>query len=241
MKAPGIERRAIFKRSARARHLRIRVSLHRGVIVTVPPGISDAAARSFLLQHEDWVRRALRDLQDRVEASPDSEPSALPEEIALPAIGLSYPVRYRNGAQSTRVRRSNDGLVVHGDLRDPSASRAALKRWLLREGRERLPDWLDQLSRETGLDYGRVSVRAQRGRWGSCTSGKTISLNCKLLFLPPVLVQYVLVHELAHTVHLDHSPRFWALVSRFVPDYKTLERELRRADTLVPGWAEYLA
>jgi hypothetical protein len=67
-----------------------------------------------------------------------------------------------------------------------------------------------------------------------------ISLNCKLLFLAPELVRHVLVHELCHTVELNHSPRFWALVQRFEPDARTLRRRMRDAWRDVPVWAEPL-
>lgn len=239
--AAVMDRPATFKRSRRARHLRIRVSLQHGVVVTVPVGVSDASAQSFLRQHQQWVQRALAELSAGIATHGDANPSALPGEIELPAIGLRYEVRYREAAMRTRVRRGRGELVVQGRLADPAASRAALKRWLLREGRDHLPDWLSQLSREVGLGYRRVSVRAQRGRWGSCTSAKTISLNCKLLFLPPPLVRYVLLHELAHTVHLNHSSRFWNLVARLEPDYRLHERNLRLAGGRVPAWIEWAA
>jgi predicted metal-dependent hydrolase len=234
-----LNRPASFRRSARARYLRIKVTLHEGVVVTIPPGVNEATARAFLDHHDDWVRRTLDRLRRQAGLSPTCDPLALPEWIELRAMDRRLAVEYRPTGGATRVRHQGECLIVSGNPADGQAARAGLKRWLLREGRARLPEWLDRLSRETGLRYRRVSIRAQRGRWGSCSSSGSISLNCKLLFLPTHLVRYVLLHELAHTVHLNHSPRYWVTVAGFEADYRSLERELRQAGPLVPSWVEH--
>ncbi len=84
--------------------------------------------------------------------------------------------------------------------------------------------------------YKNLTFRGQKTVWGSCSSKKNINLNYKLLFLPARLVRYVLVHELCHIVHLDHSRRFWALVEQYEPDYARLKKELRHADHYMPEW-----
>jgi len=91
---------------------------------------------------------------------------------------------------------------------------------------------------QRGFKFGRVLVKSQRTRWGSCSRRKTISLNLKLLFIPQDLAQYVLIHELCHTVHLNHSQKFWALLTRHEPDCKNKEKELRSAGRFVPAWID---
>ena len=88
------------------------------------------------------------------------------------------------------------------------------------------------------LFFARVAVRGQRSVWGSCSSRGTVSLNWKLLFLRPALVDYVLVHELAHTRHLDHSSAFWRLLVSLEPSARALDAELRSAGRFVPHWLE---
>jgi len=77
-----------------------------------------------------------------------------------------------------------------------------------------------------GVDPGRVQFRAMTRKWGSCSSRGSITLNTALVYLPPHLVEYVVVHELAHMIVFDHSPAFWALVGQHVPDYEACRREL---------------
>ncbi|MCM1045275.1 MAG: M48 family metallopeptidase [Candidatus Gastranaerophilales bacterium] len=79
-----------------------------------------------------------------------------------------------------------------------------------------------------GISYGRISMRNQRTRWGSCSSDGNLNFNCRLLFLPAELVDYVVVHELAHRRHMDHSPEFWQEVERYLPDYRERRARLRQ-------------
>jgi len=96
---------------------------------------------------------------------------------------------------------------------------------------------LRALSEHTGMHHRSVSVRRQKTRWASCSRRKAISLNVKLLFLPPVLADYVLLHELCHTIELNHSKRFWALVARHCPDYQRHDAMLRDMWDRIPRWA----
>lgn len=72
--------------------------------------------------------------------------------------------------------------------------------------------------------------------WGSCTVKKDIQLNYKILFLPESLARYILIHELCHTIHLNHSMSFWKMVARYVPDYRAQIKALREADQFLPRW-----
>jgi predicted metal-dependent hydrolase len=112
-----------------------------------------------------------------------------------------------------------------------------LSRWLVREAREYLVPRLQQLALHTGLRFRAVQVRRQRTRWGSCSRYGDISLNAKLLFLPPALADYVLLHELCHTVEMNHSKRFWAQVARYCADYRAQDAALREHWHCVPRWA----
>ncbi|NJO13582.1 MAG: M48 family metallopeptidase [Gammaproteobacteria bacterium] len=117
-----------------------------------------------------------------------------------------------------------------------AAVRRSLQAWLLDHGRKTFGAWLPQVAAQTGFAFGRLQVRRQRTRWGSCSLARTISLNCCLLFQRPEVVRYLLVHELAHTRHMNHSARFWRLVATHVADYRRLDRELVQGWQNVPSW-----
>ncbi len=78
-----------------------------------------------------------------------------------------------------------------------------------------------------GTDYGKITIRRQRTRWGSCSDKGNLSFNCLLMKVPERVLDYVVVHELCHRLEMNHSPRFWANVERVLPDYKASEKWLK--------------
>jgi hypothetical protein len=158
--------------------------------------------------------------------------------VTLLALDLTWRVLTRRDDTKSVVVRETSAttLVMHGATDDAAACQTALKGWLTHKAEEHLIPWLKRVSDETGLSYSAVSIRQQQTRWGSCSSRHLISLNARLLFLSPDLVTYVLVHELCHTKHLNHSPRFWRLAESYLPDYRHLDRQLRNGSRWVPGW-----
>ena len=103
-------------------------------------------------------------------------------------------------------------------FRAPPADREAARAKL----EERLAHW----SAKVGVDFGRVSVRDQKTRWGSCSSKGDLSFNWRLVFAPQAVLDYVVIHELAHRREMNHSKRFWAIVAEYSPDYREHRRWL---------------
>ena len=111
--------------------------------------------------------------------------------------------------------------------------RDGITKALRREARELLPAMVESVSRRTGLGYRSISVRAARSRWGSCSSRNDLSLSIYLMLLPDHLIEYIIVHELCHTVHRNHSAAFHALVNHHLGGReKELNRELKRYHAL---------
>jgi predicted metal-dependent hydrolase len=109
-----------------------------------------------------------------------------------------------------------------------------LRRWYQQTAERQLGLAVRRWSRTTGLKPSRVLVRDQRSRWGSCSADGSIRLNWRLVMLDPSLIDYVVVHELAHLRVANHSPGFWAEVERWIPGSRSRRSELRRAAKLLP-------
>ncbi|AOU97339.1 hypothetical protein BI364_04440 [Acidihalobacter yilgarnensis] len=222
-----------FRHSYRAKRLRISVSPRSGVVVTLPPGISRARALAFVETQREWIERQLARL-------PPPTPPGPPERVALPALGLDLAVHFvSESRERPHLRETCNGLYLTGDWRTHDVWRTLFTNWLrTRAHAAYLPVIAEQAER-MGLRHGRVSVRLQRTRWGSCNRHGDISLNAKLLLLSPALMRHVIIHELAHIRHLDHSPAFWAVVEAADPAWRSHRRALCQASSSLPGWLEH--
>ena len=100
-------------------------------------------------------------------------------------------------------------------------------RALADRARREIPPRVEMFARKAGVSYGRITIRNQKSRWGSCSSRGNLNFNCLLMLAPPGVTDYVIVHELCHRIEMNHSARFWAEVERVMPDYREARKWLR--------------
>jgi predicted metal-dependent hydrolase len=221
------------RESRRARRLAVRVFHSGRVEVVVPRRTSRRAVVQFLDGHREWIESKLAHAL-RQALAPQPFP---PPHIELSAFRHSWRVHLAGGKAPLRACVAAPGiLALTGDGSDGPLVRSALRTWLARQARELLPPALAACARDMQATYRRVAIRWQRTRWGSCSTRGTISLNGCLLFQTPQVLRYLLVHELAHTRHMDHSRAFWANVARYCPEHARLDAELLDGWRRVPAW-----
>jgi len=221
--------------SRRARHLRIKVTPLGEVVVVIPTGMDPARVPELLAKKRAWLQSVLQRVTERHRAAPASY-SLRPDRIELAAINEVWQVEYAHQSRHNPMISIPDRrLTLNSEL--PSRTNADhLRAWLQQRARQVLPAWLQQTSEEVGLRFSKAQIRGQKTRWGSCSSRRTISLNRNLLLLPAATVRYLLIHELCHTQHMNHSADFWQLVADVMPDYKQHENRLRKATRRLPLW-----
>ena len=169
----------IFKRSQRARNLRITVKRDLKVVVTVPFFFSIGRAEKFLLEKKNWVEKSL--------------------------------------ARFVRRQKERTPLVVGGSYKK-----------FKEKARIFVYQKLEEINKNYGFKYNRISIRKQKTRWGSCSRKGNLNFNYKIFFLPLSLAEYIVTHELCHLKEMNHSGRFWRLVGQTVPDYANLRKKLRK-------------
>ena len=113
----------------------------------------------------------------------------------------------------------------HSDL--SAVQRTALENRYKEAARDYIPKRAAYFQTLTGGSYSRISIRDQKTRWGSCSSKGTLSFNWRLMLAPPAILDYVVVHELCHLTHMNHSPAFWQAVEKVYPDYKNARKWLK--------------
>ena len=222
------------RKSTRAKRLTIKVFPGGRVEVVVPRRTRAAEVEAFVRDNAAWIR----DARASFAAEHGDEPFRLPETIRLPAVGKKLTVRYQPvaGAGSVRYSLSGTRVVLSGRVDSEELSVEALRRCLATIAKEELEPRLRSLSLLMNTPYKKCQIRAQRTCWGSHSGSGTISLNLCLLFLEPSVVRYLMIHELCHGRHMDHSRRFWRLVGEFEANYKRLDNRLTEGWRRVPGW-----
>lgn len=221
--------------SAHTRYIRLRIHPLDGLSVGYPQAMTQHEIVEFLEAKRHWIEKKFRAFKELVG---DTLNEGLPDQIMLKATDESILVRYEQTTEHSIICFLKPGeITLCGQVDNHKLCHAALQRWLKTKAKGILIPWLEKLSQETNLNFKSVSIRNQKSRWGSCSSKGNISLNAKLLFFPPELVRYVLLHELCHLKELNHSISFWALVEEFEPEYKIAKIRLGEAQHQIPSWA----
>jgi hypothetical protein len=227
-----------LRKSAKAKKVRLKMSAAEGLVVTIPAGYNLSQLPAILERHRKWIESTARKIEQLPPPAPTEPKELLPTRLELHAIGQTWAIEYcPTEADFVELRIQEAGrLVVSGDTDNIRLCRFVLKKWLARKAHQHLTPWLLKLAAENGFKFNRIIVRDQKSRWASCSQKGTISLNQRLLFIAPDLVQCILVHELCHTIHLDHSAKFWALVEKHAPDYPAKRRAIRALGKELPAW-----
>lgn len=225
--------------SLRAKHVRLSFSIKKGLEIVVPKDYDQRRLPMLIKSKQAWLNRVQRRLHQQAQDLPDDYFSLWPTRIRLLAINKTYYVDYRNSVtQRIQLIEKDSSIILRGPVDDSPARLKCLKGWLRTKARTHLVPWLQQTSRKLRLRYEKAIIRNHKTRWGSCSSSQVISLNDKLLFLPSPQVDYLLVHELCHTRHLNHSRQYWGLVAQKFPDYRAQETAMKDSWRYVPVWAD---
>lgn len=213
----------VVRRSTRATQVRLRVAPDGKLRASMPLYAPLFLLKRLVKSSRPQLRKMLEQAQPVVEYTEGQQ------------IGKSHTLLVRHGASKVEVNRTKQQIVVslpaHKNLTDTDvvrkvrdASIAALRL----EAKSYLPKRLDYLAHQLGYKYTKVRFSHASSRWGSCSSNGTISLNIALMKLPFELIDYVIIHELAHTVELNHSTDFWRHVEKGDPHYKLHRRALKQ-------------
>lgn len=207
------------KHSVRARVVRLTLQYDNVLLLTLPRRVSLKRGIEFLQSQGDWVEAVMARAPVRVPLG-----TYLSEHPILSAAGKPVAVYL----SLTEVQ---PGLVLdlkRGELclryRPGEEEEAQLKQLMIGFARAVIPPHVKMLAKQVGVFPERITVRDQRSRWGSCSGKKTLSLNWRLVLLPPELHDYIVYHELAHLREMNHSQAFWELLGRFDPDCESHDR-----------------
>lgn len=222
-----------YRRNRRAKNISIRISRGGDVRVTIPGNSSFKLAERFVHKKKDWIRKKLLHIERTV-----NENRAWQAGDLIDLIGNQIRIEAGKEGEFSVIKESRDYVLQLPAEFDPANEEmaAALKDQVLAIGRaeakQRLPVLCASLAFFHGLSYRKVTVRSMKSRWGSCSPENNISLNSSLIFLERRLVDYVILHELVHTIYKHHGPAFWDALERYLPGARELRKDLREQEII---------
>lgn len=219
------------KLSTKARNIRLEVRPGAEVVLIYPRFVPRVEALAFLRSREDWIREKLHELAQREHRHPKPPPARWDGSDRLMLRGHPLPVQVVPATiQRITVRIEPQAISLFCPpalLTEPARLELALQRELQEQARADAARYLDAEAARLNVRYSGLRVNDPQTLWGSCNPTGTICLSWRLVMAPPEVFRYVVVHELCHLVHRNHSERFWALVERQYPGYEPHKRWLR--------------
>ncbi len=214
------------RRSARAKAVRLRIAPRVGLEIVVPRRARLPDAPALLREHAAWILRTLDRYPPAAAAAGSRPPPGDGDRIPYRGDDYRLLARVDPGRRSA-VRLDEAARTLSVRVADAADLAAALEGWYRARARAVLEARAAAFAAALGVRYGRLTVRDQRTRWGSCSSTGNLNFNWRLILAPPAVLDYVVIHELAHRRELNHGPRFWALVAAHCPDYRAHQRWLK--------------
>jgi predicted metal-dependent hydrolase len=217
-----------LKVSPRARQLRVTIA-NGQMSVTVPRGLRRGNVERFLQEHAQWILAKL-DQPAKRKAAP-----ALPKDIILVRGAATRMERVEEVDRKSRakVELAKDRLIVRVPAGSRTHTLTYAEDWLREQSRGVIANTVKVQAARMNARPTSLTIRDQRTRWGSCSTRGTLSFNWRLVMAPPAVMEYVVIHELAHLFQPNHSKDFWAVVARYAPDFKTHRAWLRKNASLL--------
>ncbi len=216
-------------RNSRVKNMSISIRPFEGVRVNVPGSYSFREAERFVLTKQNWIKRNVQKIK-----SLENGLTVFDESTQFNTREHRLMIR-THSANTLRIVIKGEVINVyypeHADVKDPrvqNAIRHAIEETWRIEAKKFLPARVRQLAEKHGFSYNRVFVKNTKSRWGSCSHVNNINLNIHLMRLPQHLCDYIILHELVHTVHKNHGKDFWKMLDRVSGNARQLAKEVRQ-------------
>lgn len=218
------------------RHLRVVVDESNQIVLKVPFGIAEHRAVEFLRSQGDWIVKVMRSAPPAL-----TLPDYLREHPHVSALGRALALEIRAGRMGGQCLWNQEAGTCVLTVNPVHPEEAQIVKGLRSLAKEVLPARVQALARRYNLRVGRITIRDQRTRWGSCSARRSISLNWRLVLLPVALHDYIILHELAHLTHLNHSRRFWDLLASYDPESQRHDKEITFHSRLIMRMGRHVA
>ncbi len=202
--------------SPRAKKITLKITGHNGVELVIPKNVSDKQAMHFLYSKQQWIIEKSKEIGIKSRTK-------FEEGAEIPIQGSVYKVEY-GGSIRGKTRLEGDKLIVCGE-RGVLSKR--VRAFLQELAKKEISARAEIEALKLGVKYSRITVRDTNSRWGSCSHKKNLSFSWRLIMAPRDVLEYVVAHEVAHIIEMNHSKNFWELVESIFPEHRSSRKWLK--------------
>lgn len=197
----------------------IQITSEGKVVVRAPHKVTEKVILECVEKREDWIIRKLELVQEKIISNP---PVRYTEGEFFMFLGEKYPLMFKNDEshKSCKVYLEADFLIYENGIRTEEAIKNHIEKWYRFVAQEMVEDRIQYYMKYFNVKPSYIKVKVQKKRWGSCSSKRHLLFNYNLIKAPIEVLDYIVVHEMSHMVHMNHSDRFWDKVSSVMPNYK---------------------
>ncbi len=214
---------------SKRRTMALQVSKTGEVIVRLPFTVPYRLGHELILKNSRWVYEAVLKIRSR----PILNQFSWADGSELLLFGEKRIIRILHDVKrkGILIKESSEELTLTGPIDGEDTVKTVIKNWYRQRARQYLEEKTAVWAQIMNIDYGRIAIRDQATRWGSCSGKGNLNFNWRLVLLPVDLADYVVVHELAHRSYMDHSKAFWSTVEKEIPDYRSRRKRLREYES----------
>ncbi len=215
----------ILNRNSRSNKISLKIDRNGQVIVTAPRLVPEFLIKKFVQQQTDWITNNQKKIANKL--------SFIGQDF-IDVFGKKYRLKITSSLGPSKVILQKDELIIElHNLKqafkfEPNNPPTVLTRFLKNTAQHYITERASILSKKMNLSYRKISFKTQKTRWGSCSSTKNLNFNLRLVHFKPAIIDYVIIHELAHLEQMNHSQKFWDLVEKYQPEYRIHRGWLKR-------------
>lgn len=199
-----------------------------GLVVKAPYWLDDGRINAFVEAKADWINATRVRLQNARQKSFRERPKLETGELLLYLGEEKILTVVRDARARVRVVNAGDRIIMWVPYEaDYELRRLHLEKWYRKEAAFVLEQRAEKYARLLDVTYQKIHIKDQKSRWGSCSGKGNLNFNWRLIMAPDEVLDYVVIHELCHLVHMNHSPDFWSLVEQICPSYAKQKRWLK--------------
>ena len=208
----GKEISYFVRKSSKAKRLIVKIDNKNNVELVLPKYVTYKEGRQFILSKKEWIKKHLQNFSEKPEGFWFS--------------GNLIKIEISEG-EKNNLRFDVEKKILFCESKQKINEQQVYEAWLKISAKEYIPDRTFYLANAYGFKVNKITIRNQKTRWGSCNSKCNLSFNLSLMKFAGDIIDYVIIHELCHLKHMNHSEEFWTLVGSFIPDYKSKRKVLK--------------